>query len=436
MQDEATVAPSPPAPPTSAAGDSQELAPQGPVTANEVRPGVGAGAAWQPSAAQGASQGSGGPSCYENGAKSYQLDWSAQGSNFYDEWNILTNEPNQGAAQYVTSMDEGFSTGVLEASETGAILRAGQKVQGALKRYSAKMETKKKWKYFLALFKFNHFPWGCGVWPAVWTHTPDVGWPNGGELDLMEYCNDIPSRSSFHTGLQNHCKLDSSLLNQPGCPQFVDAEFYFTGDYDCVTNYPTQIGCAPNALPLETGEQLASQPIIVGAEWTEDYLKVFKMPASEEPADLAGDAPQPDTWDRYVIAYYPFAASERNNPGSCPNPQDVMAAQQLVLNLGFCGDWASKEWRNASACAKRPGYTPQIPVPTMDEAGTGEGTCVAVDPHNPKGEEPAGPRDCCTQFIIDEGGEYGSEQYLSSNAYFDMEWVKVYQDAADAAAAR
>ncbi|CAK0821000.1 unnamed protein product [Prorocentrum cordatum] len=39
-----------------------------------------------------------------------------------------------------------------------------------------------------------------------------------------------------------------------------------------------------------------------------------------------------------------------------------------------------------------PGYSPQIPVPTMDEAGTGEGTCVAVDPHNPKGEEsPRGP---------------------------------------------
>jgi hypothetical protein len=309
------------------------------------------------------------------------------------------------------------------------LMRAGRKVEGALKRYSGKMETNKKWKYFLALFKFNHIPHGCGVWPAVWTHTPDVGWPNGGELDLLEYCNDIPSRSSFHTGTQNRCKLDGSLLNKAGCPQFVDSEWYYTGEYDCVTDYPVHIGCAPNAMPLQTGEQWSSEPNIVGAEWTESYLKIFKIPASQMPADLQSDQPVPDNWDQFIIAYYPFAASEANIPGSCPNPQDVMAPQKLVLNLGFCGDWASKEWRNSSTCAARCPYQPSIDVPNMDD-----GTCVAVDPHDPKGEEPAGPKDCCTQFIIDEDGQYGAEDYLQQNAYFDMEWVKVFQAAGAAPA--
>lgn len=301
---------------------------------------------------------------------------------------------------------------VTVAYEDHAVLRAGPRA-GHLKRTSAKVVTKQKWTYFLMAAKFNHIPWGCGTWPAFWTRSPDVAWPNGGELDILEYTNEIGSRSSLHVGVANKCTLDQSEFKKPGCPQFVEAEFNFTGDSNCVTHYPEAIGCAPNRLPLMTGQEMAAAPVILAAEWTKEFLKVFRIPASQMPADLESGTPTPDQWDQFVVAYYPFAASERNNPGSCPNSANLMKAQQLVLQLGFCGDWGAKVWLN-STCANNKG--PALPS-----------QCVAVDPHNPMGEQIAGPRDCCTLFITDEQNQYGADEYLRQNAYFDVSWIKVFQ---------
>jgi len=353
----------------------------------------------------------GGTDCFEHAGVQYAEVWKAQGSGFWDDFYYMTNDENFMPVQYLTK-EEAQAKQVTVADEDHAILRAGPRA-GHLKRTSAKVVTNKKWTYFLMAAKFNHVPWGCGTWPAFWTRSPDVAWPNGGELDILEYTNEIASRSSLHVGVANKCTLDQSEFRKPGCPQFVEAEFNFTGDSNCVTHYPEAIGCAPNRLPLMNGEQMAAQPIIMAAEWTKNFLKVFRIPASQIPADLEQGQPTPDQWDQFIVAYYPFAASDRNNPGSCPNSADLMKAQQLVLQLGFCGDWGAKVWLN-STCANNKG--PALPS-----------QCVAVDPHNPMGEQIAGPRDCCTAFITDEQNQYGADEYLQQNAYFDISWIKVFQ---------
>lgn len=353
----------------------------------------------------------GGTDCFEHAGVQYAEVWKAQGTTFWDDFFYMTNDENFMPIQYLTK-EEAREKQVTVAYEDHAILRAGPRL-GHLKRSSAKVATNQKWTYFLMAAKFNHVPWGCGTWPAFWTRSPDVAWPNGGELDILEYTNEIASRSSLHVGVANKCTLDQSEFRKPGCPQFVEAEFNFTGDSNCVTHYPEAIGCAPNRLPLMNGEQMATQPIIMAAEWTKDFLKVFRIPAAQMPADLEAGTPTPDQWDQYIVAYYPFAASDRNNPGSCPNSAELMKAQQLVLQLGFCGDWGAKVWLN-STCANTKG--PALPS-----------QCVAVDPHNPMGEQIAGPRDCCTAFITDEQNQYGADDYLRQNAYFDISWIKVFQ---------
>jgi len=274
--------------------------------------------------------------------------------------------------------------------------------------------------------RYEAVPWGCGVWPALWMLSPDAEWPKGGEVDILEYANDIGSRSSVHVdAVENRCRLDPALLTKPGCPQMVDAVFNFTGDYDCATSYPGRLGCAPNDLrQILSGEELARHPSVIATEWTAEYLKVFRIPNGEIPVDLAADAPRPDGWDRWLLAYYPFAESERNIPGSCPNPGEVMKSQRIMLNLGFCGDWASKVWAS-STCANR-GQTDSGPWSAKGPRLQTE--CVAVDPNNPEGEQPAGPRDCCTRFIYDEDGAYGTEGYLREHGFFNISWVKVYQE--------
>lgn len=361
-------------------------------------------------------------SCTGRSGSTYALDWKAEGSTFFQDWNYLQNEPNSGAAEYVDA-NTAYQEGLTAPYPDHAVIRPGGK-GNYLKRKSVKIETRRKWTYFLMALKYEALPWGCGVWPALWTHSPEAGWPAGGELDILEYANEITSRSSLHVAESNRCQLNAALLNRPGCPSMPDAEYNFTGHYECVTAYPDKIGCAPNDRgKMLNGEALSSVPGVIAAEWTPEHVKIFRIPVTEMPADLASDAPRPDEWDQWLQGYYPFAESERTVPGSCPNPAGVLKAQQIVLSLGFCGDWASKVYKD-STCANK-GYSSASPWsskgPLMDSQ------CVAVDPHDPKGEQPAGPRDCCTRFIYDEDGTYGADEYLMSHGFWKINWLKVYQ---------
>lgn len=54
-------------------------------------------------------------------------------------------------------------------------------------------------------------PQGRGVWPAIWmlgTNRPDVGWPQCGEIDIMEYVGFDPHtiHANVHTGRYNHVR--------------------------------------------------------------------------------------------------------------------------------------------------------------------------------------------------------------------------------------
>lgn len=346
------------------------------------------------------------PECVEHPGIPYKLRWSAQGRGFFDAFDFLTTDFNNGATQFV-GRQEAAKLRVAEAFDTHAILRAGPRSPRRFKRASAKIVSKRSWTYFLATIKLTHVPWGCGVWPALWTNAPAARWPEGGELDIIEHVHDSVGQTSLHTGRNNRCKLQPGLLLKPGCPPMPDLN---NMGYDCYTSYPKSLGCAANALPVYNGLMWALNPSVVAVEWTPSYIKVFRIPEGELPADLAGDDPKPDGWDKWIIAYYPLAASERLNPGSCPRPEKVLQPQQLVLNIGFCGDWASKVWDLAGSCVNRVG--PRYPE-----------ECRPVDPLH---ESDPG-HDCCTQFIWDEDGSYGTEDYLRTNAFFNISWAKVYQ---------
>merc|ERR1712226_708007 len=89
-------------------------------------------------------------------------------------------------------------------------------------------------------------------------------------------------------------------------------------------------------------------------EWTKSFIKVFFIPETEIPHDLAVDDPKPDYWDKWLISYYPLKSSDEHYAGDCPRPEDVMHAQKLIINMNFCGDWAGKIW-GGSSCANHVG---------------------------------------------------------------------------------
>jgi len=335
--------------------------------------------------------------CYDHGQKQYMLDVVANGSAFFDVFDFIAGlGSTHGAEQYV-SRDDALNKSLAQAYESHAIIKVGNK-DWMYKRQSVKVQTKKSWTYFLAAMHFTHTPYGCSTWPGFWMMSTAAGvqWPNGGELDIMEYANDVAAGSSMHVGDQDKCQLNSTLLNKPSCPQFHDFD---SPNYDCVTSYfgsSRKLGCAPNSV-IKPGVVWSGQPGVIAAEWTESYVKVFFIPEASIPLDLVADEPKPDTWDQWVISYFPLASSEKLNPGSCPSPEKVLTQQALVLNIALCGDWAGGEW------------TPNCEAMTSN--------CKAGDIWHPAD-------DCCTRFIWNST----NDDYFAQNAYFNISWLKVYQD--------
>jgi len=339
-------------------------------------------------------------SCFESTGNGYRLDWEASGHAFFDDWDYLDWDFNHGAAQYLRR-EQAMAEGVTAAHDTHAILRVGERGL-PYKRKTAKVRTRKAWKYFLAAVRFEHVPFGCGLWPAFWMSGIYGPWPNNGELDILEYVNDMTSQTSLHTGVRNKCKLDGAKLTMPNCTAFYDLNRM---NYDCTTNYPTNLGCAANRWPVPSPAEWNVNPVTFAIERTERFVKIFRIPNHELPKNLLENNPQPDTWDKWIVGYYPLAAS-----WECPNPADVMSPQQLILNINMCGDWAGKIWDLSPTC--------------MQLAGPQQG-CRVIDPMF----ESDLTNDCCTNFAVDPSGTYGTDEYYRTRGFFNISWVKVFQQA-------
>lgn len=241
---------------------------------------------------------------------------------------------------------------------------------------------------------------------------------------MLEFANNIPGKASFHVGASNLCTLDQRAVDV--CPALGTFDDLNQGDGvlhsdvwgECYTDYnaadlPMELGCAP----MKNGMQLTGDnwndmlPGVVAAEVTGRYAKVFFIPDAElheaagllPASDGAAARPQPNQWDRWVISYYPFAASEELSPGTCPDPENVMLSQHFVLNIGLCGDWAGDNFvcPEGAQGTQHPFYETQA----AEEAAAAitargqDGACFTELMGRYKTNTGG---DCCTNFIYDQ----------------------------------
>lgn len=327
--------------------------------------------------------------CYATG-QSYQLSWKAQGTDFFKDWTFVTEDMVHGAHQF-TTRQEALDHGIIAADSSSARLaigglRAPSRPDEAYKRYSAHIRSNQAWdpaKSMIIAMKYHKVPVGCGVWPAFWTTNSDVVWPNGGELDMLEYPNMDANKVSFHTA--SHCRLDTSKL-QRCLPHGSRGG----GHNDCYTKYfENAFGCIPRQHEL-SGADFANRPGVISVVWTKEALTVYHFPDDQIPADLTNDKPEPDYWpSSAVLAYLPFA-------GYC----DSIKPQEIVINVQLCGDAAGGPW-GRSSCAH---YTAQQ---------YRSGQCVSGLSQI---------KDCCTQFVT----RPEQEAILKANAQFNISYVKVF----------
>lgn len=139
-------------------------------------------------------------------------------------------------------------------------------------------------------------PWGKGIWPAFWMLGADietVGWPQCGEIDIMEYLGDNPT-TAFGT------------LHGPG----------YSGGSSISKSYTL------------TNARYDSDFHIFGVEWDENYINFYIDGALYNqitPADVPGE---------WVFNDSPFflilnMAVGGNLPGS-PNAETVFPQKMLV----------------------------------------------------------------------------------------------------------
>jgi hypothetical protein len=225
----------------------------------------------------------------------YSLVNDISGTDFFDSWTFTTNDANWGASHYL-NRQAAEAAGIIEAHEDYAILRTGARSwNGGYKRESVRLETTGSWTYFLAAAFFTHIPAGCGVWPAWWTHSHDVGWPNGGELDMLEFANNFAGKSSFHTGAANNCTLIESVVNTCSATQgtFTDenqggaGSIYSTGWGECYTDYN------PQELPMELGASHAIERSHAGGRTRCSALPRAPLSSPPHPRTAPSPRPQP-----------------------------------------------------------------------------------------------------------------------------------------------
>jgi len=233
----------------------------------------------------------------------------------------------------------------------------------------------------VALLKYKHLPVGCGVWPSFWSTNTDVEWPAGGELDIIEFANTELSKITFHSG--PGCSLDSGKTAR--CRPQGSRSYLST---NCHTSYyKGLLGCYPMQI-RRSGEDMSRDRGIAAIEWTSTHINVYHIPEHEIPADITTNRPAPETWSRFLLTHMPFRSS-------CP----TIGKQEFVINLQMCGDWAGGAWSKGS-CPASTGYYPGVRC----KRGLSD------------------PRDCCTQYVTSDA----ATSTLQSNAFFDIEYLKVY----------
>ena len=101
-------------------------------------------------------------------------------------------------------------------------IKAVKEKTGAFEYTSARLTTKMKGDWLYGRIEVRaKVPAGTGIWPAIWMLPTDWeygGWPNSGEIDIMEHVGYEPDSiyETVHTGAFNH-----SINTQVGTHSFI-----------------------------------------------------------------------------------------------------------------------------------------------------------------------------------------------------------------------
>jgi len=249
-------------------------------------------------------------------------NWS--GNNFFGNFDFFTGgDPTHGYVQYV-NQSIAQNNGLLNVNgDVVHIYSDHTHVASGSGRMSVRITSKKVYNSGLFTFDLTHMPTGCGTWPAIWTVGP--GWPNAGEIDIIEGVNKNTENSmTLHSS--NGCTMAGVNRNMTGKATGADC---WVSD----PKQPNNAGCGvTNSVANSYGAGFNSNNGGVYAmHWTSAGVKVWFFPRNRIPSDLTSNKPVPTSWPT-PDSTFPFGSN-------CPS--NHFSNHQVVLDLTFCGDWAN-----------------------------------------------------------------------------------------------
>ncbi|KAF9527404.1 concanavalin A-like lectin/glucanase domain-containing protein [Crepidotus variabilis] len=304
---------------------------------------------------------------------SYNLVADYAGSTFFDNWIFYGNYDNLTLGDVIWQ-DEANATadGLAFVNTAGnAVIKVDNttNVPYNIKRNSVRITTQAAFEVgSLFIADFVHMPWGCSVWPAYWTK--GIDWPEGGEIDILEGINlNTQNQMALHTR--------SGCLNVPPAP---GAQIGQTGPLNCTAaSGCTVVETKPNsygqAFNQAGGGVFATQFDVTGV-----FIWFWSRPNIPASIQAAASSTGPFT----SLADWGVPSASYPSTGSC-NTSEYFVAQNLVLDITLCGEWAGE---------------PSIYLPQCASQGP-TGICY--------NDNVIGP---------------GSPKY--DNAYFEIQYVKAY----------
>ncbi|EST09140.1 Concanavalin A-like lectin/glucanase, subgroup [Kalmanozyma brasiliensis GHG001] len=292
----------------------------------------------------GSSSSSNGPSTSQ-----WKLVKSYSGSTFFDDMDFFTmGDPTHGSITYVdrnTAQNQG-----LIGTNNGQVTMKINPGNGWAQ--SVRINTKDSFTTGIFVLDAEHMPVGCGIWPAWWSTptNPAGGWPNGGEIDIIEGVNDY-SYNTYSVHTTGGCNVPQNP-NMKG--KFTLQDWRAT---NCASDVTGNQGCGVTS--TTNGDFGVNYNNNGGGVhvmyWSEsDGISTYFFPKGSVPNDISTGSPDPSNWGQ----------PQAHWPATNCNIGNYFYNHVVVFTNTVCGDWAGSGdvWWNAmngqsQSCAAKTGQS-------------------------------------------------------------------------------
>jgi hypothetical protein len=251
---------------------------------------------------------------------------SISGSGFFDHWNFWTDaDPTEGQVKFLSKsaaskaklayVQNGMA--VMKVDDT-TILNSGQN------RNSVRLVSKKQFNTGLFIFDIAAMPYGCSIWPALWTVGPN--WPSQGELDILEGMNLMKNNLyTLHTGTNTNCTIDLFPARK------YQSKERTTG-LTCASSASNNAGCSyVDDDEASFGERFnKAGGAVFAVYWETSGIRIWRFPRNNIPSDIKSRNPKPNSWPIPIASWASTTCNIKNQ----------FKNQNIVFDITLCGKWA------------------------------------------------------------------------------------------------